>query len=134
VFQVRYSPCFVHTDNYTPYKDKKYFSFIVKFSFISRTSVLIPLFITLINITHLYVKYNTALLKSHRHCVCCGLLYNNRQASGKSNAFLLRNVIGQVVTSGVFNATFLKINNILIILVSFKYVSHISGGNPSFSS
>ena len=29
-------------DKYTPYKDKQYVSFIVKFSFISRSSVLIP--------------------------------------------------------------------------------------------
>ena len=42
VFQVRYSPCLLHKDKYTPYKDENYFSFIVKFSFISRSSVLIP--------------------------------------------------------------------------------------------
>jgi hypothetical protein len=44
-FMARYSPYFVHTDKYTPYKDKNYFSFIVKFSSISRSSVLIhPLY------------------------------------------------------------------------------------------
>ena len=44
VFQVRYSPCFVHTDKYTSYKDKHKFWFIVKFSFISSSFVLIPRF------------------------------------------------------------------------------------------
>ena len=43
VFQVCFSPCFVHTEKYTPYQDVNYCSFIVKFSFISLSSVLIPL-------------------------------------------------------------------------------------------
>ena len=43
-FQVCYSPCFVHTNKYTPpYKFANYFPLTLKFSFISLSSVLIPL-------------------------------------------------------------------------------------------